>query len=270
MPPSDGAIGHWVTPATWQAGSRGTKSRSPITSFLRLRALPFDLPLPPTAAPASPPPCPLHRATEPGIRASRQSSSPWVQDAPGRGPEEETSMQRSVDRSGFREMFADRAVVFTRLPAGPAHDLAARANESVGRGDASLHTPEEFDALFALLADGAEELRLNDEQGRPTDAGTAVEQYRTVALDKDGLFAVPMLALQVSGWPADAPTMSGAVVAPHGARLSLWPTDPTDLRATPPPDATGVLFTTTAFELANTGNRTLNVPKRSWRATLDV
>src|SRR4051794_24561791 len=77
-----------------------------------------------------------------------------------------TKMQRSVDRSGFREMFSDRAVVFTRLPAGPARDVAARANESVGRGDASLHTPEEFDALFALLADGAEELRLTDEQGR--------------------------------------------------------------------------------------------------------
>jgi hypothetical protein len=167
-------------------------------------------------------------------------------------------------------MFADRAVVFTRLPAGPARDLAALANESVGRGDASLHTPDELDALFALLADGAAELTLTDGQDRPTDAGAAVEQYRTVALDKAGFYALPMLALQVTGWPEDAPTLDGEVVAPRGARLSLWPTDPTDSRTNPPPDAAGVLFTTTAFALANTGNRTKYAPKRSWRAALDV
>jgi hypothetical protein len=44
---------------------------------------------------------------------------------------------------------------------------------------------------------------------------------------------------------------------------------PHDSRPTPP-DAAGVLFSTTAFALGNTGNRTLDVPKRSWRATLTV
>ena len=60
------------------------------------------------------------------------------------------------------------------------------------------------------------------------------------------------------------------MTAPAGARLALWPTAPHDTRSTPPPDAAGVLFSTTAFALGDTGNRTLDVPKRSWRATLTV
>ena len=61
----------------------------------------------------------------------------------------------STDRKGFRKLIDERALVFTRLPAGPARDLAARANEAVGRGDGSLHTGAEYDALFDLLAEGA-------------------------------------------------------------------------------------------------------------------
>lgn len=175
-------------------------------------------------------------------------------------------MNRSVTAAEFRAHFADRAVVFTRLPAGRARDLAAQANDAVGHGDAALHASGEFDALFALLAAGAAELVLADDQDRPTDAGSVVAQYDAVSLDEDGFYAQPMVHLEITGWPEDAPTLGGAVAAPAGARMSLWPTDPADPRPTPPPDAHGVLFTTTAFELANTGNRTLHAPKPSWRA----
>jgi hypothetical protein len=79
-----------------------------------------------------------------------------------------------------------------------------------------------------------------------------------------------MYVVEVEGWPQGAPTLQGPVIAPAGARLALWPTAPHDTRSTPSPDEAGVLFSTTAFALGNTGNRTLDVPKRSWRATLTV
>ena len=169
------------------------------------------------------------------------------------------AVDRGTDRRGFRKLIDERALVFTRLPVGAARDLAARANESVGRGDGSLHTRAEYDALFDLLADGA-----------TTVPEAALAPYRSVLLDKDTFFAEPMYVVDVEGWPQDAPTLKGPVTAPAGARLALWPTAPHDTRPTPSPDAAGVLFSTTAFALGNTGNRTLDVPKRSWRATLTV
>ena len=117
----------------------------------------------------------------------------------------------------------------------------------------------EYDALFDLLAEGA-----------TTVPEAALAPYQPVLLDKDAFFAEPMYVVDVEGWPQDAPTLRGPVTAPAGARLALWPTAPHDTRSTPPPDAAGVLFSTTAFALGNTGNRTLEVPKRSWRATLTV
>jgi hypothetical protein len=167
----------------------------------------------------------------------------------------------SVDRAGFHALLAEKAVLFTRLPAGRPRDLAARANEAVGRGDASLHTPPEYDALFDLLADGNAIL---------PDGEAAIAPYRPVLMDKAMFFEQSMYAVHISGWPEGAPTLEGPAAAPPGARLSLWPTDPHDPRPLPPPDAAGVLFATTAFALGNTGNRTLDVPKRSWRATLTV
>jgi hypothetical protein len=180
-------------------------------------------------------------------------------------------MKNAVDRDGFRALFADRAIAFTRLPAGRERDLAAQANEATGRGDGSLHTTAELDVLFAQLLAGSHEsapLRLIGPDGRPTAAGTAVESYSSVALTKEAFFAAPMYLVQVSGWPEDAPTLKGPVDAPAGAQLSLWPIDQDDQRVAPAPDRAGVLFTTSSFALANTGNRTLDVPKRSWRANL--
>ena len=59
------------------------------------------------------------------------------------------------------------------------------------------------------------------------------------------------------------------VRAALGARLDVWATDPADRRPVPAPGG-GVLFSTEAFALKNSGNRTLRAPKRSWRILLDA
>jgi hypothetical protein len=56
----------------------------------------------------------------------------------------------------------------------------------------------------------------------------------------------------------------------HGARLDVWNTDPADPKHIPVPGSEGILFSTSAFSLINSGNRTLRAPKRSWRMTLDA
>ena len=55
-----------------------------------------------------------------------------------------------------------------------------------------------------------------------------------------------------------------------GARLEVWKTDPADRRRVPAPDGGGALFSTQAFALKNSGNRTLRAPKPSWRIILDA
>jgi hypothetical protein len=58
-------------------------------------------------------------------------------------------------------------------------------------------------------------------------------------------------------------------VAPDGARLRLWETHPHDTRQLPPPGGAGTLLDTARFSLANSGNRTKNAPKRSWKVDLE-
>jgi CotH kinase protein len=88
---------------------------------------------------------------------------------------------------------------------------------------------------------------------------------------QDEFFDRPMYLVDVRGWPADQMHPDkGAVVAPAGARLRLWETDPSSGRHLPPPRAAEVLLDTGRFSLANSGNRTLMAPKRSWKVDLDV
>src|SRR5215217_8611261 len=51
-----------------------------------------------------------------------------------------------------------------------------------------------------------------------------------MAITKDEFFQQPMYMLHVTGWPPDAvrpnEPLENPVVAPDGARLALWPTDP--------------------------------------------
>ena len=81
-------------------------------------------------------------------------------------------------------------------------------------------------------------------------------------------FARPMYMFRITGFPPLRDVLTRSASAPHGARLDVWPTDPADDRDIPAPDADGVTFSTSDFSLANTGNRTLRSPKRSWKITL--
>jgi hypothetical protein len=93
-----------------------------------------------------------------------------------------------------------------------------------------------------------------------------------MAMSKDEFFGRPLYMLRVTGWPAEAVRPSQPlvkpVVAPAGARLALWPTDPADQRHIPP-DGGSIVYETATFSLVNSGNRTLWASKRSWKADLE-
>ena len=86
-------------------------------------------------------------------------------------------------------------------------------------------------------------------------------------------FSRSMYVVDVQGWPPDMVypqrPLGDPVVAPGGARLRLWETDPHDVRHLPPPDGVGALLDTERFSLVNSGNRTFDAPKRSWKVDLD-
>ena len=81
-------------------------------------------------------------------------------------------------------------------------------------------------------------------------------------------FARPMYMFHIMGFPPPLDVLTRWAVAPHGARLDMWPTDPADDRDIPGPGAEGVAFSTSDFSLVNSGNRTLRTPKRSWMIAL--
>jgi len=94
---------------------------------------------------------------------------------------------------------------------------------------------------------------------------------RTAA--KREFFARDMYVVAVDGWesgdpPPDRPDQP--VLAAGAARLRVWPTDPRDGRHVPPPGDAPVICDVRGFSLANSGNRTLRAPKRSWKVDLDV
>jgi hypothetical protein len=179
-------------------------------------------------------------------------------------------MDATVGRQQFCEIFKDRAVVVTDLPAGHGRDLACRANAAAGRGDASLRTKAEYLALFGLLAEEGQQgarpdLVVRDETGQPTAAGRAIEEFIRASQGKPEFFDTGMYMFHVTGFPHERGVLVRPAGAPDGARLELWRTDPADSRHIPPPGGEGVLFSTSAFALMNSGNRTLHAPKPSWK-----
>jgi hypothetical protein len=72
----------------------------------------------------------------------------------------------------------------------------------------------------------------------------------------------------VTGFHPGRGVLTEQVKPAHGARLDVWKADPADDRRIPAARDGGILFSTTAFSLKNSGNRTLRAPKRSWRITL--
>src|SRR5713101_3683085 len=79
-----------------------------------------------------------------------------------------------------------------------------------------------------------------------------------------------MYMFHVTGFSPGRGVLTKPVKAGHGARLEVSKTEPADDRHIPPPGAEGTLFSTPAFSLINSGNRTLHAPKRSWRIVLDA
>jgi hypothetical protein len=98
--------------------------------------------------------------------------------------------------------------------------------------------------------------------------GTATAARSAQAQAKDEFFAASMYMFHVTGFAQQPGVLPGQVDAPPAARLDVWPTAPADSRHIPGPGGAGVLFSTPQFSLANSGNRTLHAPKRSWKITL--
>ena len=89
------------------------------------------------------------------------------------------------------------------------------------------------------------------------------------AAEKADFFDASMHMIHVTGFPRRQGVLVHPVEAPHGARLDAWRTDPTDERHISGPSGEGAVFSTRTFSLANSGNRTLRAPKRSWKVSLE-
>ena len=100
--------------------------------------------------------------------------------------------------------------------------------------------------------------------------GTATAQRAADSVRaKDEFFATGMYMFHITGFPQQPGVLPGEVDAPPGARLDVWRTDPASNTHIPGPGTDGVLLSTPGFSLANSGNRTLHAPKRSWKVTVD-
>jgi CotH kinase protein len=91
----------------------------------------------------------------------------------------------------------------------------------------------------------------------------------TAAQQKADFFGASMHMIHVTGFPRPQGVLVHPEQAPGGARLDVWPTDPDDGRGVPAPSGGGAAFSTRTFALANSGNRTLRAPKRSWKISLE-
>src|SRR6266699_4980139 len=105
------------------------------------------------------------------------------------------------------------------------------------------------------------------QRGHPGGRMDATNGAAHTARAKDEFFAASMYMFHITGFPQQ-PSVLREAAAPRGARLDVWCTDPADGRHIPGPGAEGVAFSTPVFSLANSGNRTLHTPKRSWKITL--
>ena len=105
--------------------------------------------------------------------------------------------------------------------------------------------------------------------GRAVVTELPARRHDDASLGKPEFFGADMYMFHVAGFRPGRGVMTEPVKPVHGARLDVWHTDPGDRRRVPAPDSGGVLFSTMAFALKNSGNRTLRAPKRSWRIILD-
>jgi hypothetical protein len=93
------------------------------------------------------------------------------------------------------------------------------------------------------------------------------DQAARTAQAKDGFFSAGMHMFHVTGFPPHAGVLTSKAEAPH-ARLGAWPTDPASSQHISGPASPGEAVSVQGFALANSGNRTLHAPKRSWKVNL--
>ncbi len=89
------------------------------------------------------------------------------------------------------------------------------------------------------------------------------------AQEKADFFDASMHMMHITGFPRRQGVLVHPVEAPHGARLDVWRTDPNDERHISGRSGEGAAFSARTFSLANSGNRTLRSPKRSWKVSLE-
>jgi len=97
-----------------------------------------------------------------------------------------------------------------------------------------------------------------------------MEEAEQAAKAKREFFDQDIYSIQVDGWPPDELRPERPVMSSGDGRFRLWRTDSGDGRHVPPPAQDGTLATIRAFSLVNSGNRTLRVPKRSWKVDFSV
>ena len=107
-------------------------------------------------------------------------------------------------------------------------------------------------------------------KGRAVVSELPARRHDDASLGKPEFFGADMYMFRVAGFRPGRGVLTEPVKPAHGARLDVWRTDPGDRRRVPAPGSGGVLFSTMAFALKNSGNRTLRAPKRSWRIILDA
>jgi hypothetical protein len=90
-----------------------------------------------------------------------------------------------------------------------------------------------------------------------------------VSLAKPEFFGADMYMFHVTGFRPGRGVLTEPLRPGRGARLDVWTTNPGDRRPIPVPGDGDVLFSTEAFALKNSGNRTLHASKPSWRIILD-
>ena len=124
---------------------------------------------------------------------------------------------------------------------------------------------DRFGEMFSGRAVAAWEL-----PGRSRAAATEMAGRHDASLGKPEFFGADMYMFHVTGFRPGRGVLTEPVRPARGARLDVWQTDPADRRPVPVPGGGGVLFSTEAFALKNSGNRTLHAPKPSWRIILDA
>jgi CotH kinase protein len=177
-------------------------------------------------------------------------------------------LKRRLSDVVFRQM---RANATPRRPAredtrGRLLAQARPAHAAVVRPDARcIRTTAAASDQVEMICDGDSALTVAGQLGeRMSKTNEASQPARA----KDEFFSADTYMFHVTGFPQQPGVLTSKVEARQGARLDIWPTDPTSNHHISGPDGKGAAFGAQGFSLINSGNRTLHAPKRSWKIGL--